>query len=82
MDRLNPAALAESGDSELDAREGVQMTTFGMIHEYVTSNGELPEESARPFAAWLDEAWNEWNEDGRLTNGEVIAGALAYWRGQ
>lgn len=82
MDKLNPTALAESGDGELDGREAVQPVTPAMVREYVVTAGELPIESARPFAAWLDEGWNDWNEDGDLTNGQVISGALAYWRGQ
>ena len=81
MDDLNPAALAECGDVDLDARNGVQEVNAEMICEYVISSGELPRESAEPFAAYVHEAWNEYNEDGELTNGQVIAGALAYWRG-
>jgi hypothetical protein len=82
MDKLNPDALAESGDDELNGREGVQSVTPAMIREHVINSGELPSESARPFAAWIHECWNDWNEDGELSNGQVIAGALAYWRGQ
>lgn len=80
--KLNPKALAESGDSELDEREGVQEVTEEMIRDYVTDQEELPAVSARPFAAWLHQDWNDWNEDGALTNGEVISGALDYWRGK
>jgi len=82
MDKLNPAAVAECGDVELDDREGVQPVTAQMIYEYVTRTPELPTYSARPFSEWLDQAWNDFNEGGDLTNGEVIAGALADWRGQ
>lgn len=82
MDKLNPDALAESGDVELDAREGVQPVTPTMIRDHLRSTEELPLVSARPFAAWLDAEWNGFNEDGDLTNGQVIAGALAFWRGQ
>lgn len=82
MDKLNPDALAESGDVELDAREGVQSVTPAMICDHLRSTEELPPVSARHFAAWLDEEWNGFNEDGDLTNGQVLAGALAYWRGQ
>ena len=82
MGGLDPAALAECGDADLDARNGVQEVNAEMICEYVISSGELPRESAEPFAAYVHEAWNEYNEDGELTNGQVIAGALAYWRGR
>lgn len=82
MAKLDLDALAESGDVDLDAREGVQPVTADMIRECLRLSGELPPESARPFVVWLDENWNGFNEDGDLTNGQVIAGALAYWRGQ
>lgn len=82
MDKLDPKALAECGDAELDDRVTVQPVTPAMIREHVVSAEELPIESARPFAAWLDENWNGYNEEGNLTNGDVIAGALAFWRGQ
>lgn len=81
MDKLNPNALAESGDAELDERASVQPVTEMMIREYVISSEELPRESAKAFAMYIHEAWNDYNEDGELTNGQVIAGALAYWRG-
>ena len=79
MDKLNPDALAECG-YDLDDRPEVQPVTEDMIRDYVTDN-ELPPYSARPFAAWLYETWNGFNEDGDQTNGQVIAGALADWRG-
>ncbi|WP_395759463.1 hypothetical protein OIE82_27055 [Streptomyces althioticus] len=78
---LNPDALAESGDEELDTREGVQEVTEDMILSYVLCGNELPPESARPFAEWLEGVWFSFNEDGDKTNGQVISGALAHWRG-
>lgn len=81
MNKLNPDALAECGDTELDGRTAVQPITEMMLFGYVMDTEELPEYSARPFAAWLYEMWNDFNEDGDRTNGEVIAGALADWRG-
>jgi hypothetical protein len=81
MDKLNPDALAESG-TDLDERPEVQPVAEAMIRAYVIDASELPRYSAEPFAAWLYEMWNDFNEDGTLTNGEVIAGALADWRGQ
>jgi hypothetical protein len=73
MDKLNPDAPAT------DVAEGAEADIFDHVFR---DTAALPEESARPFAAWLDECWNEWNEDEDKTVGEVIAGALAYWRGQ
>jgi len=81
MDKLNPDALAECGDTDLDERPAVQAVTETMISEHAVHSGELPEYSARPFAAWLYEIWTEFNAVGDKTNGEVIAGALADWRG-
>lgn len=80
MDKLNPDALAECG-YDLDDRPQVQPVTEMMICEYVTEAEELPPYSAKPFAAWLTEVWNAFNEDGDMTNGQVVEGALADWRG-
>lgn len=82
MDKLNPKALAPCGDNDLDAREGVQGVEEFMIQWYVIESSELPAESAEPFAVYLNQNWNDYNDEGNLTNGEVIAGALAFWRGQ
>ena len=82
MNKLNPDALGECGDVERDEREAVQPVTGPMIYEHVVNSGELPKESAKPFAKWLNAVWNSFNENGELTNGKIIAGALAHWRGQ
>lgn len=79
---LNPKALAESGDERLDDRKGVQPVTPFMISKHVEDQGELPRESAEPFGIWLHQEWFDWNEDGNLTNGDVISGALQHWRGE
>lgn len=52
-----------------------------MILAYVLDRSELPEYSARPFAAWLDTAWGDFNEQGNHTNGDVIIDAPADWCG-
>lgn len=80
MDKLNPNALAECG-YDLDDRPEVQAVTAEMISVYVIGAGELPRYSAEPFGEWLAEMWNGFNEDGDKTNGDVLRGALADWRG-
>ncbi|MFI9079147.1 hypothetical protein ACIGW8_22200 [Streptomyces sioyaensis] len=86
MDKLDPNALAETGDEAgappEDVRPGVQPVDEDMIRVHVIEAGELPEESARPFARWLHETWYDFNEEPGNTNGGTIAGALAFWRGQ
>lgn len=81
MDKINPKALAQSGDIEQDEREGVQEVDAQMIFEYVLAENELPAYSARPFSEWLDQNWGEFNEEGENTVGDVIRGALSDWRG-
>lgn len=81
-DKINPDALAESGDFEHDERPEVQKVTEEMIFAYVAGElQELPDYSARPFAEWLDQNWNDFNEEGTETVGSVIRGALSDWRG-
>ncbi|MFF0183475.1 hypothetical protein [Streptomyces sp. NPDC005244] len=87
-EKLNPAALAERyeerGADPADIRDGVQPVDEDMIRRYVVEAGHLPMESAGPFADWLDGVFDEYVEDGndKQTNGEVVSGALKYWRGQ
>jgi hypothetical protein len=85
---LDPKALAmtyeedglASGDP--DVRPGVQMDVdAGMIEQYIIDIHELPQESAQPFSEWAESMWFEYNEDGDLTNKQVIDGMLNYWRG-
>jgi hypothetical protein len=88
MAKLNPAALAEWDDEQgarpEDIRPGVQAVDADMIAAYVVDTEELPQESARPFGQYLDSAWNDYidPDNPALTNGDVISGALAFWRGQ
>ncbi|WP_372352640.1 hypothetical protein [Streptomyces sp. KL116D] len=82
MRKLDAAALAECGDVELNERPEVQHVSEDMVREHVIDAGELPRYSAAPFAAWLHGAWTEYTADGAHTNGDVIARALADWRGQ
>lgn len=79
--KLNPRALAQMYDN--DTSPDVQAVTAAMIRNYVMAQGMLPGVSAQPFATWLNEVWYEFvGEDGTTNNGDVIQGALAFWRGQ
>ena len=86
MDELNPEALAEWGEEEgapdTDVRPNVQRdVTADMIADYVVDEGELPRESAGPFGRYLHQTWNDYVESETLTQRDLIAGALAFWRG-
>ncbi|SOE25700.1 hypothetical protein [Streptomyces sp. OK228] len=87
MDKLNPDALAEWSDEEGapagEVRPGVQPNvTPEMIADYVVDAGELPRESAEPFGEYLHRTWNDYVEGADITHRDLVAGALAYWRGQ
>ncbi|MFE6739860.1 hypothetical protein [Streptomyces tubercidicus] len=82
MEKLNPDALATTGNDELDSRKEVQEVTQSMIFDWVVSEKELPPESARPFAGYIHAVWDEYNEDGENTNRQVLEGALEFWRGR
>lgn len=43
--------------------------------------GGLPRESARAFADWLWENWNNWTEDEDTTVQQVLLGAVEEWCG-
>lgn len=81
-EKLNPDAWAFAQDDELDTRPGVQEVDAGMILAYVLKEEELPEESARPFAEWIYQAWGDFHSGEEIvTNRDVIYGALNDWCG-
>lgn len=88
--KLDPKALATCYEDTIlsserkPVRPGVQVDVDeDMIYDYVVGIEALPPVSARPFAAYIDENWFNYNEEpGDLTNEKLIEGALAYWRGQ
>lgn len=86
MFRIDPDALAEWSDEEGapddQVRPNVQRdVTPEMIAEYVVTEGELPEQSARPFGEYLHQEWNDYVENEDMTHRDLIAGALEFWRG-
>lgn len=86
MEKLNPEAIAEWGQEAGagpadEVREGVQPVTEEMILDYIRRENELPDYSAVPFAAWINESWFQYSEPETLTNKEVIDGALMDWCG-
>jgi hypothetical protein len=67
--------IAEFGDEEFD---------YYKIKNWALADdgGGLPEVSAQPFANWINNAWNEFDdESGTQTNEDVLKGALDYWTG-
>lgn len=80
MDRTLLKALAEMEDG--DSRPGVKALTRYDIREWAEDDGGLPAVSARPFAAWLNEVFYDFNEGGELTNEQVLKGARAHWVGE
>lgn len=79
-EKLNPDAIADDGSGEFPSAQEV---TCDMILDYVIDTEQLPKESAEPFAEYADRNWYEYNDgDGTITNGQIIEGMLAYWRGQ
>jgi hypothetical protein len=83
-EKLNPEALAEMDDSDLDARDGVQPVTEAMIRAYVMEAHGLPNVSAYPFAAWLQNAWFDFidPDSPETTNGQIVYGAVQHWIGK
>lgn len=80
-EKFDPEALAWFDMSD-DVKPGHQFVEHSMILDYIVKSGELPRESAYPFAIWADQNWNDYDDQSGLqTNGQIIAGMLAYWRG-
>lgn len=76
-EKLDPNTIADDGNDI----PGAQPVDATMIYDYVLDT-ELPPQSAEPFAFYADDVWYEYNDgSGTMTNGQIIAGMLAYWRG-
>lgn len=81
-EKLNPNAWAWFGDKD-DVLNGFQYVDEDMIRRHVIDTGELYVDVARRFAEWANGNWNEYDDGSTTqTNGQIIAGMLAYWRGQ
>jgi len=71
----------------LNAVADFESAVFGyfdmLVWAKADGGGGLPDVSARPFAAWLDGSWNDYDDgEGKLTNEDVLKGALAFWTGR
>lgn len=72
----NITDLAEFEDEVFDEKDILDWATSG-------TGGGLPDVSAQPFAAWLNNTWNEFgDEDREQTNEEVLKSALDHWTGR
>jgi len=73
QDRLKESAQAQKGGNKL----------FHLIRAWALSEdgGALPEYSARPFAGWLFNVWENWTEEPETTVGDVLKGAVSDWCG-
>lgn len=70
----DPSALADFEEDLFDE---------AAIRKWAIETGDLPVFSAEPFARWLDQAWNDYDDgSGTLTNEDVLKGALAEWKGE
>lgn len=44
-------------------------------------HGDLPPESARGFANWLSNVWDDWTEEDGITVERLLNGAVTAWCG-
>lgn len=71
-------ALATNSDPDHD--ENLAELTTAQIRRWARQFLHVPD-AAAAFADWLNENWNGFNEEGTLTNRDVLTGALVAWRG-
>lgn len=58
---------------------------YNLIKRWALSDtgGGLPAVSAHPFADWLNDSFNDFDDgSGTQTNEDILKGALDFWRGQ
>lgn len=80
VNRKKMKAQAEMHDG--DDRSGVMALEEHEIRDWALADGGLPGPSARAFASWINTVFFDWNEDGELTNEQVLKGARANWVGE
>jgi hypothetical protein len=79
-DTLDPNAIADDGSGEFPNAQDVD---YDMILAYVLAEWGWPNVAAEPFAGLAHDVWYEYNDgSGTQTNGQILAGILAYWRGE
>ncbi|HEX5705641.1 MAG TPA: hypothetical protein VFX97_20750 [Pyrinomonadaceae bacterium] len=68
------SALADFDDDNFDENA---------IRNWATETGGLPDESAFPFASWLNGVWNGFDDgSGAQTNEDILKSALGFWTGR
>lgn len=76
MSNNDPSALADFEDDSFDEQAILTWASSD-------AGGALPAVSAHPFASWLNEAWNDFDdESGAQSNEDVLKGALDFWTGR
>lgn len=79
-DTFDPNAIADDGSGTFP---GAQDVTELDIYAYVIENWGWPPEAVAPFAGHAYATWFEYNDgSGTQTNGQILDGILAYWRGE
>jgi hypothetical protein len=79
-EKFNPDAVAADG---LHEWPGAQDVDADMIYTHVIKTWKGPAENASAFAIYADDVWWGYNDgSGTQTNAQILAGILAYWRGE
>jgi hypothetical protein len=74
---MSKKCLQEPAHSVSEAIETMDIETWARDAE----GGQLPPESARAFAQWLNSQWNDFTDDEEATVGDVLNGAVSSWCG-
>lgn len=65
----------------LPARDASAVYSHALDWALDPDHGGLPRSSAKAFADWLDNVWDEWTEDPTTTTKDVLEGAVTDWCG-
>jgi len=67
----------------LDEPGATTLVDWSQIRDWASDPdlGGLPAASARAFATWLNENWNNWTEDEEATVRSILEGAVTDWCG-
>lgn len=74
-----------AADWGIDGPKGITSEPYSRILDWAlgtdAASGQLPTESAKPFANWLNGVWDDFADDEEATVEDVLKGAVTQWCG-
>lgn len=82
QNKIRLKEFLEADASDYDPDSPKRLMPYDLIVTWARDpeHGRLPDQSALPFADWLDQEWSGWTEEPRRVR-DVLEGAVTAWCG-